>query len=51
MKMPAFLATREARDSFKDKFEVFMAVVVLTNFVYKKAKQSQEIDPTIQEKS
>jgi hypothetical protein len=42
MNWPSFLATREARNSFKDKFEVFMAVVVISKFVYDKAKKAQE---------
>ena len=36
MKVPAFIATREARDKIRDKIELGMAVVVISTAVLKK---------------
>lgn len=38
MQMPSIVTDRKARENFKDKLEVVMAVVVLTGFVHKKIK-------------
>lgn len=38
MNLRAILTDRKAREEFKDKVEVVMAVVVLTGFAYKKIK-------------
>lgn len=42
MKMPAMFTDRKARESFKDKFELAMAVIVIGNFIHKKYKESKE---------
>ena len=42
MKLPEILKNRQARENLKDKFEVVMAVVVLTSFVYNKYKDHKD---------
>ena len=42
MNTPAIFTDRKARENFKDKFEVVMAVIVLGSFLYKKSKQAKE---------
>jgi hypothetical protein len=42
MNKPAIFTDRKARESFKDKFEVVMAVIVIGSFIHKKVKQHQE---------
>ena len=50
MKMPAIVTDRSARENFKDKVEVVMAVFVLSGFIYKKFQQNNEsADSTNQE--
>jgi hypothetical protein len=41
-KLQHILSDRKAREDLKDKFEVVMAVVVLTGFVYKKYKNKND---------
>lgn len=42
MQMPAIITDRTAREAFKDKVEVVMAVFVLSGFAYKKYKAHQD---------
>lgn len=42
MNIKKIFTERSAREEFKDKLEVFMAVVVLSSYAYKKYKESQE---------
>ena len=46
MRMPAIVTDRKAREEFKDKVEVVMAVFVLMGFAYKKLKGRNAV-PTI----
>lgn len=48
MNLPTIFTDRVARENFKDKVEVVMAVIVLTGFVYKKVRRGNDsVDGTI----
>lgn len=42
MKLPEMFTNRKAREDFKDKMEVAMAVIVLTSFAYTKYKNRKD---------
>lgn len=42
MKIPDILKNKKARDDLREKFEVIMAVVVISGYLYKKYQKSQE---------
>lgn len=42
MKIPNIITNRKAREDLKEKFEVVMAVAVITGFLYKRYKKSQD---------
>lgn len=46
MKLPAIISDRKARDELKDKVEVVLAVVCITQFAYSKIKKHNNPQPT-----